>query len=153
MKRIILLSSILLLSLFAIGVYAQTEDAPGSENQMGEVSRVERLISENTPVFIKDGMQVAAKFLEDFRMNAHKATLARADKISKDIEFLKAEANKDKVDLLDSGEVSKENPISQAIKTVQLFFLKLIAGIFASKIAFYGLSLLIFIIILRYMFG
>jgi hypothetical protein len=153
MKRIILLSSILLLSLFAIGVYAQTDGSLDPENKTAEASRVERLISENTPVFIKDGMQVAAKFLEDFRMNAHKATIARADKISKDIEFLDEEAKKDKVDLLESGEVSKENPISRALKTVQLFFLKLVAGIFASKIAFYGLSLLIFIIILRYMFG
>lgn len=151
MKRIILPGLIVLLSLFAFGVYAQTNSSAVKEEN--NVSRVERLITEKTPTFIKDAMQITAKFLEDFRMNAYKSIQAREQKISKDISMLDQEMNKDPVEVLDEDSTIKANPLSHAFKTVQLFFLKLIAGIFASKLAFYGISLLILIIVLRYTLG
>lgn len=152
MKRIVLICLIILSSLFAFGVYAQTDDSESTKSE-ASASKVERLISENTPAFIKDGMQVAAKFLEDFRIGAYKSIQVRQDKISQDIVALEQEAEKDPVLVLEEGGKIKQSPLAHALKTVQLFFLKLIALVFASKLVFYGLSLLIFIIILRYMFG
>ncbi len=149
MKRIVLLGLIVLLSLFAFGVYAETNTTSRAEDD--GASKVERLIAEKTPVFIKDAMQVTAKFLEDFRIGALSSVQAREQKISKDIETLDAEASKDPVEILEAGETIKTNPVARALKTVQLFFLKLIEGVFASKVAFYGISLLIIVIILRYM--
>ncbi len=149
MKRIVLLGLIVLLSLFAFGVYAETNTTSTTKDD--GTSKVERLIAEKTPVFIKDAMQVTAKFLEDFRTGALSSVQAREQKISKDIETLDAEANKDPVEILEAGEDIKTNPTARALKTVQLFFLKLIEGVFASKVAFYGISLLIIVIILRYM--
>lgn len=148
MKKIVLLGLIVLFSLFAFGVYAQTNNISNSgENN---VSRVEHLVVEKTPAFIKDAMQITAECLEDFRTGALSAVQVREQKISKDLKVLDAEDKKDPVEILETGETIKIDPIARAFKTVQLFLLKLIEGVFASRVAFYGISLLIIIIILRY---
>lgn len=162
MKRLILVFVIVFICIFAFGVFAasgiepidQTTVEESSVKDVKPASQVERLILEHTPPFIKKSMETTAEILEEIRLSAHYAMKDKVVVLNTKIEAIDQEETQDPVDVLEAGGTPiKHSPLERAVLVVRLFFLKLVDGIFASRLAFYGVSLFVIIAILRYIFN
>lgn len=157
MKKIALILFLILALASDASVQAetlpQTDTEATSAQESKPRSKVQELVANNTPEFIKKSVAISAEMLEDFRLGALTAIEAKKNRKTAELQILKEKETIDPIVALEEdGRIERINPLKIPFKTLEIYVLMVVGAIFEQKIVFYGLALLILIIILRYIF-
>ncbi len=150
MKRIAIFA-ILVFMLYG-GNFVQAQETPTADAELKKPSRIEEIVSNNTPSFIKESVRTSARIMESFRLAGWNAINDQAVAKREQIRELESRPAVDPVDALEQGNIERTNPLKIPTMKASLFVLVMISSIFEHKIIFYGLIILLLILILRYIF-
>lgn len=141
-----------------------------SNNLTSSVSNIGNTIKENTPAIVTKTIDSTTNSLESIRTNVGSSLSTQKDKVQAEIDQLNKDTSKtkeaditidnntsNKIGNVEKGtmatSIKKEltgSNVLKPIKYVELFFLKVFSYIFANKILFYGLIVLIVFAIIRF---
>ncbi len=133
---------------FALAQEPTADGAPESKSR----SRIEEIVSYNTPSFIKESVRTTARIIESFRLAGAAAINDKAETKKAQIRDEENREVVDPVDALADNNIERTNPLKIPVTKAGLFVLLIIGSIFEHKIVFYGIIVLILILILRYIF-
>ena len=138
---------IVFLLCFAINIYTvsaiNTLDAKKENTPSSFISNIKNFIIDNTPTYIKKSVNSATAMTESFRIGL--ANLSEKTKIN-----LTSQIKKKNVENHSSDNKEWKNKLTLLLQKIELFFTNLSFLILNSKTAFYVISIILFILFIRF---
>lgn len=116
---------------------------------LSSIQNVGNIVANSTPDYVAKPMVLGASTVENFRQNISNALGKNKADTQKEINTL----NSAKTTLKNGVKPNTSSSIQKPFDYVKLFFLYIFEAIFKYKLVFYGLLLIILVVILRYIWN